>query len=78
MSISLSTILPGITPGQIQSHSATSREVQELKDEGLVGENTTALNVMSVDTMDRFRVTQWSEEINSQWWGLTGEGALGK
>lgn len=78
MSISLSTILPGITPGQIQSHSATSREVQELKDEGLVGENTTNLNVMSVDTMDRFRVTQWSEEINSQWWGLTGEGDLGK
>lgn len=78
MNISLSTLLPGISPGQIHAHSATRSEFQELKAEGLVGENSSGLNVMSVDTMDRFRVTQWSEELNSLWWGLSGEGELGQ
>jgi len=78
MNISLSTLLPGITPGQIQSHLATDREFQELKAEGLIGENSTGMNMMSVDTMGQFRVTQWSEEINSLWWGLSGEGELGQ
>lgn len=78
MNISLSTLLPGIKPGQIHAHSATRSEFQELKAEGLVGENSSGLNVMSVDTMDRFRVTQWSEELNSLWWGLSGEGELGQ
>ncbi|MDI3324567.1 hypothetical protein QKW35_09280 [Pontibacterium granulatum] len=78
MNISLSTLLAGVAPGQIHAHSATREEFQELKAEGLVGENSSGLNVMSVNTMDRFRITQWSEEINSLWWGLSGEGELGR
>lgn len=78
MNISLSTLLPGIAPGQVHAHSATRDEFQELKAEGLVGENSSGLNVMSVDTMDRFRITQWSDELNSLWWGLSGEGDLGQ
>lgn len=78
MEISLKTLLPGVAPGQIHAHSATSSEVYELVEENLIGENTTALNAMSAGAMDNFRVTQWSEQVNSQWWGLMGEGDAGK
>ncbi|WP_027857174.1 hypothetical protein [Marinobacterium jannaschii] len=77
MNISLSTLLPGVAPAQIHSHSATRAEVQELVAEGLVGKQTSGMNVMSVDSMDIFQVTQWSEQTNSQWWGLIGEGDIG-
>jgi len=78
MQISLSTILPNTSPGKIHSHNATRAEAQELIQEGLVGEFSTALNVISEETIDEFRFTQWSEQANSQWWALMSEGEAGK
>lgn len=76
--ISLSTLLPGIKPGQFHAHEATRNELYDLINEKLIGEHSSGLNLMSADTMDQFKVTQWSEHYNSLWWNLSDEGELGE
>jgi len=78
MSISLSTLLPGVSLGQVHARNAVSSEVQELIDEKLIGEQSRANPFYSSENMDSFDVTQWSNSHNSQWWALMGEGEVGE
>lgn len=78
MSISVASLLPNIPTSKLNSAMDARKEVQELVEEGLVGEFSTVMNIISEETIDHFDFTQWSEESNNQWWALTEEGEVGQ
>ncbi|MGD9860128.1 MAG: hypothetical protein AB7S90_08730 [Marinobacterium sp.] len=77
MSISITSLIPNSTPSQIQARTAIHKEINDLVSQGLVGEYTTTLAMMTEEGLQRFEITQWSEQANNQWWALMEAGPAG-
>lgn len=70
--------------GRMSLQTATIREFNELRSEGLIGENSGALQVTQNRTgYDEPIVQQdmlrfWSERTNTQWWAMMEDGEFGQ
>lgn len=70
--------------GSISNKTATARELQELKAEGLIGENSDAYQETqwrkSADEpqIQNEKLRFWSERTNTQWWAMMEDGAVGQ
>jgi len=78
MNISLSTLMPGVSIARLQAYNSTRNELSELVEEGLVGQETSGFCLISEEALEHFRFTQWSDELNNQWWSLMAEGEAGQ
>lgn len=65
----------------VHSNIATSREIYELAEEGLIGAESHSLgfhDVANLDSMKEVPFIQWSEQANTQWWAYVEEGPVGE
>lgn len=83
----MTTILPKMNPdlwGRLNDKTATVREFNELKAEGLIGASSDAYQERQMRTSTDEPLVQneklrfWSERTNTQWWAMMEDGAVGQ
>ena len=70
--------------GRVSQNTATVREFNELRSEGLIGEQSGALqetnhrNSYDDPIVQQEKLRFWSERTNTQWWAMMEDGAVGQ